>query len=486
MNRTRISSILGGLLLTTAAYFAIPVNTASAQVFNPHLIITDEVMRDSRSMTYDEVKAFLDSKGGLSAIYDIDPVDGLLKNTPQLIVDAAARYQVNPKYILVLLQKEAGLVEQKVPNQHNLNWATGYAVCDSCSRLSPKVAKYKGFAKQLDAGAGWVKWYYERNATNASFAKVGVPRTTLDGDRVVPVNLATAALYTYTPHIHGNRLLFSIWNRWFVQEGNRELFFPDGTLIKNEDNGAYAVVQNGKVRPILSLSVLITRFNAESAVELDNETFEYLHETNPGEPMRFPDNALLQLEDGAIYLLANRTRRKIASPEAFRAIGFNPEEVETATLADIAEYPEGPAITSAEVDVLPRLVQDPRNGGIYLVVAGAKNPLLDKALLKANFSELKIERGTAKSLDALPTGAPVKINDGALVKTANDAKVYVIAGGLRRAIPDEATFVGYGYNFKRVMTVNQKLIDLHPMGEPLRLPQLEEKSEVTNTVTQQS
>src|SRR5688572_14777480 len=116
MNRTRISSILGGLLLTTAAYFAIPVNTASAQVFNPHLIITDEVMRDSRSMTYDEVKAFLDSKGGLSAIYDIDPVDGLLKNTPQLIVDAAARYQINPKYILVLLQKEAGLVEQKVPN----------------------------------------------------------------------------------------------------------------------------------------------------------------------------------------------------------------------------------------------------------------------------------------------------------------------------------------------------------------------------------
>jgi hypothetical protein len=437
-------------------------------------------------MTYDEAKAFLDSKGGLSSIYDIDPADGLLKSVPQIIVDAGQRNQVSPKLIIALLQKESGVVEADKPTQGRLDWALGYAVCDSCSLNAPQVKKYKGIGKQIDGMASWMKWYYEKNGALAVLPQPGIVRN-INGTRVVPVNLATAALYSYTPHLHGNRVLSVIWGNWFATAEDRKLFFPEGTLLKDDESGAYAVVQNEKIRPVLSLSVLLTRFNAETAIQLDHETFEYLHGLNPGEPIRFPENALLQLEDGAIYLLANRTRRKIVSPEAFRAIGFNPEEIEHARLVDLSDYPEGPAITGAESYVPPRLVQDPRNGGIFLVVDGMKQPLLDKALLVTNFAGQKASRGTAKALDALPTGSPVKLNDGALVKVADTSKVFVIAGGLRRAIPDEATFAGYGYSFKNVHTVGQKLLDLHPLGEPLRLPQLDAPTPgVAPTATQQS
>ncbi|HCC22532.1 TPA: hypothetical protein DEP86_03975, partial [Candidatus Uhrbacteria bacterium] len=200
-------------LLITASL--VPGQTpAVAAHFNPNYIISDSEMRDANAMSFGDIYSFLGQRGSLNNQFDIDPADGLLKGTAQLVDDAAKRYSINPKYVLVLMQKESGVIESTAPTAKRLEWATGYALCDGCYKSSDLAQKYKGFSKQIDAGAGWMDWYLT-NATNFSYLKQPGITYALSGTQITPANLATAGLYSYTPHLHGNQLFWNIWQRWF-------------------------------------------------------------------------------------------------------------------------------------------------------------------------------------------------------------------------------------------------------------------------------
>jgi hypothetical protein len=441
--------------------------SAQAAVFNPHLIIGDDEIRRSYAMSYEDIRTFLKVKGGLADISDIDAADGLLKNAAQLIDDAAKRYDVNPKYILALIQKESSAVETRSPSRSQLDWATGYALCDGCPRSGGLAQKYKGFARQVDAGAGWIDWYFKNVWTLASLRRPGVPYL-MNDIQVTPANLATAALYSYTPHLHGNLLLWSIWNRWFG-DGIGGLRFPDGTLIRDQASGAVALIQGGKFRPILNASVLASRFNQAAIVDLDAYQFGSLRDSIPGRPVRFANFSLVRTEDGTTYLLVGSNRRRIASQAAFAKIGFNPEEVEDVLAEDISDYADGQPIALDDSHALGDLLQDVKTGGVYYAEGGVKRPIWDRAVLAANFGGRRITPASRAALDQLKTGDPVRFADGTLVKAPGDPAVYVISGGKKRPIPDEETFLMFGYRFSNVLTASRKMLSLHEDGDPLAI-----------------
>jgi hypothetical protein len=431
-----------------------------AAAFNPHFIISDEEMRRADAMNFEEISTFLAKKGGLNSCFDIDAIDGLLKSTAQLIDDAAKRYRINPKYILSLIQKESSAVETDKPTAQQLDWATGYSLCDGCR----KQKKYQGLATQIDYGAGWMDWYLTKAPFSPNMLQPGQSRT-FSRTKVTPLNLATAALYTYTPHLHGNRLLWSIWNRWF---GDGVLpRFPDGTLVRNEDNGAVALIQGGKFRPIANASVLQTRFKNYNILDLNEYDFNYLQEAALGKPVKFTDYALVRTETGDTYLLVGGSRRLIASSEAFSKTGFNPEEVEDVLAADLEEYADGPEITLASSSPFGELLQDSISGGVYYAQNGVKHALWDKALLTSNFAGDEITPVAPSELNELTTGDPVRFLDGTLVKYPDDPTVFVISNGLKRPIPSEIIFLGFGYKWDSVLTAGKKVLDLHPIGDPL-------------------
>lgn len=434
--------------------------SALAAAFNPHFIISDDEMRNAEAMSFEEISSFLDKKGGLNSCFDVDAIDGLLKNTAQLVDDAAKRYHINPRYVLALIQKESSAVETARPTAQQTDWATGYSLCDGCY----KQQKYRGLGKQIDYGAGWMDWYLTKAPTSPNMLQAGQTRT-ISRTRVTPVNLATAALYTYTPHLHGNRLLWSIWNRWFG--GGTLPRFPDGTLVRNEENGAVALIQGGKFRPIVSASVLQTRFKNSNIVDLNEYDFNGLQEASPGRPVKFTDYALVRTETGETFLLAGDSRRLIASTDVFSKIGFNPEEVEDVLAADLEDYADGPAITLTSSSPFGELLQNNVTGGVYYVQNGVKHPLWDKTLLASNFAGDKISPVDPTGLDALPSGDPVLFLDGTLVKAPDDPTVYVISNGQKRPIPSEVIFLGFGYRWDSVLTAVKKLLDRHPTGDPL-------------------
>ncbi|PLX28228.1 hypothetical protein C0581_03095, partial [Candidatus Parcubacteria bacterium] len=115
-----------------------------AAEFNPNYIISDEEMQNYQSMTRSDIQAFLEEKGGYISNYKTEDWEGTTRKASDIIYRAAKESKINPKYILVKLQKEQSLIEDKDPSQKQLDWATGYAVCDSCSMSDPDIQKHKG------------------------------------------------------------------------------------------------------------------------------------------------------------------------------------------------------------------------------------------------------------------------------------------------------------------------------------------------------
>lgn len=450
-------------LTATALLFALPYSSRAA-IFNPHSIISDAEMRDSSAMSAVDIARFLKSHGHLATVTDRDPVDGKRKDAAHLIADTSARYAINPKYLLALIEKESSAVTTKRTTRKQLDWATGYSLCDQCSRTSPLARKFQGFARQIDAGASWMNWFLsDPNAANLP-SQPG-KTLTLNGTTIIPTNRATAALYNYTPHVHGNQLLWSIWRQWFG--GLTDLQLPDGSLVRNVATGAIAVIEGGEFRFVTSPSVLASRFESSNIIDMEPKDFETLAASKLGRPLKYADLSVVRTERGNIYLLVGEKKRHIVDETAFMAIGFNPEEIESATEADMADYADGAPLTALDADVSEHVVRETENGALFLVGDGEKRAIVDATLLDADYKGSDIQQMSAAQLDGYRTGDAVKLRDGELAKSPSSPAVYVIAAGAKRLIPTADVFTRLGYEWKNVKVVSDAVLALHPDGAPL-------------------
>lgn len=439
--------------------------------YNPNVIISDSELSNFSSMNAWNIQQFLLSKGGALAQY-IDPQTG--QKASEVIAQTALMYQINPKFLLALLQKEQSLVEDPSPSQKQYDWATGYSCYNSqCAE------QYRGFYAQINAAANLFmnRYWSDLSATNCTITNwcVGRPKTTQDGYIIIPGNKATAALLTYTPYRGGtltsqgkvgaNYSFWKIWRRWFG-EFEQITFWPNGTLLKSKSSSTVYVVQDNFRRPLASPAVLKSRYDPKNIITVATST---LLELPQGLAVKFSQYSLIQTPDKNIYLLLDDSKRRIASPEAFRKLGFNPEEVEQADYSDLAYLIDGPDLDTTTQYNLGALIKDPKTGGVYYVISSVKYPIVAPEIIKINFPTLKTRTGTAKQLTGYETGAPVLFKDGTLIKTKDNPAVYVISQGQKYVIPSSEIFKSRGYSSKNIIITSPKVLNLHPDGGRLEL-----------------
>ena len=151
--------------------------------------------------------------------------------------------------------------------------------------------------------------------------------------------------------------------------------------------------------------------------------------------------------------------------DVFKKIGFNPEEIDQASVNDLATYAVGRTITATSTYVTGVLMQDTTTGGVFYVVDGTKAPLTDRILLTTKFQNKKIIRATTATLSAYTKVAPVLFDDGTLLKTDGFQTVYLISNGLKRPFANEAIFNELGYNAKNIISVSSQFLYNYSQGE---------------------
>ncbi len=433
--------------------FAAPL-PSSAAVFNPNFVISDEELTDYTSMTLSSIARFLRNKAGILKAY-IDPESK--KTAAEIIFESAWKERINPKYLLVTLQKEQSLVEDPTPTKDQLDWATGWGVCDSCSKRDPRLQKYKGFKTQVEYAAGGTRFYLD-NPHKFSRKTGGTYK--IDGKPVTFLNDATRALYLYTPHLQGVRNFWKIWQRWFGK------VYPDGTLLQAKGDPGVWLIQYGIKRPFQSKAALLTRYDPKNIITVEKSV---LDQYPTGTPIKFPNYSLIRSPKGTVCLIVDDTKRCITSREAMRKIGFNPEEIIDVGWGEYNDFIDGEPITEAEAYVTGALLQDSTTGGVFWVINGVKRPIVDRTILKARFKNYPITPASPEELSQYPQGEYILFPDGSLITAPGNSSVYVIERGKARPIVSAEVFESFGYQWDNVIRTSVRAVEIHPRGKPLDL-----------------
>ncbi len=156
------------------------------------------------------------------------------QSAAEIIFSVGKSCGINPKVLLVLLQKEQSLLTDDWPWSIQYRSATGYA----CPDTAPCDTQYYGFFNQVYSAARQFK-YYSKNASLFNYKAqrnnfvLYNPNNACGGSTVFIQNQATAGLYNYTPYqpnasalnnlygsgdscgAYGNRNFWRLWNEWF-------------------------------------------------------------------------------------------------------------------------------------------------------------------------------------------------------------------------------------------------------------------------------
>ena len=440
--------LLSLLLLDPSILFA-------ASQFNASYLISDEEMTAKSAMNREDIEAFLRDKGSKLIGMKLPDKDGESRDAADIIYRAAQEHRINPKYLLVKLQKEQSLVFDQSISQKQLDWATGYGVCDACSMSDPSIQKHKGFGTQVDSAAGIIRWYYD-NHTKERWIKRPHIDYIIDDQTVRPANHATAFLYTYTPHILGNKNFWTLWQSWFDQ------VYPNGTLMKANGDTVVYLVKDKKRHAFANMGALTSRFNPKLIVTVPQAE---LSNYEVGPSISLPNYAILK-QGSSYYLLDDDTLRPFASYSVVQQLGFHPDEIISVSHSDIAQYRRGSAITAA-TNPQGRVVKIKENGALYYIKDSQYFPVYDERISSANYPNTGIESVSASELGQLVSGSPILLKDGILFGIEGENSIYVVEDGRKRHIVSEDVFNGLGYDWNNIVWVNTFAGMAHQTGEPI-------------------
>lgn len=379
-----------------------------------------------------------------------------------IISDVSSACGINPKVLIVLLQKEQGLVTDDWPWDNQFDKATGFA----CPDTSGCNTAYYGFFNQVYSAARQFKryqadptnWNYVAGQNNKIYYN---PNSACSYSWVYIQNQATAGLYDYTPYqpnaaalknlygsgdgcsAYGNRNFWRYFNDWFGTTRATPFFrigSTDAVYILGSNNNYYHV----PTADILFQYGYKTRFNV-----INSFSSTYLQgKTNSGTLPR-----IARFEGTAIYLVDNSVTHHFTSGTQFNSFGYIAGQ--EATLPSWIFSKLG---TSTDMQSVMRLISAPE---IYYVNNGKKshiiNPTAYTTLGSPVYSSQASVTLSTSYATTLPLGPPIMPAN--TITKATDSGAYGVWDGstLQSIDPTTIQISGIGPDYATVTAVLNQL-----------------------------
>lgn len=436
---TRLIGLVATALLATVGLVAVapsssPAQAADASRFDPGLIISDSVFYDFGTMSVAEIQRFLNSKVPNCIAKPTAPpcLKDYVMNTPavtgedgkcesmpaktgqssaQVIYDVARACKINPKVLLVTLQKEQGLISSPNPTEYKYRAALGMSCPDSNAAQCGKVDA--GFFMQLYKGAGQLQWYNDPRGS-FTYHKVGrVSNIQYDvsascGKKAVLIkSWATAALYYYTPYTpnaaaltnlyssgdgcsaYGNRNFWRYYTDWFGST------IGGGFLLKGSGSAIYLIVDNNRYR-IVDEDLIEALAPLGPLGEVSDD---YLNTFTLGQDL----TRVVKSVDGKLYLYDTGKLFSFTGCDQVASYGFDCAKAVQLTSSQISAFAVGGAIS-------PYIAPD--TSASYLIENGKKREILDAASATEAGKVLgKPAAIRATAFKHLPWGTPIISNN---------------------------------------------------------------------------
>lgn len=307
-------------------------------------------------------------------------------------------------------------------------------------------------------------------------------------------------------------------------------YFPNGTIIKSNDEPKVYYLENFKKRPIESPALLESRFDWSGLVVTSQEA---INEIPNGTNLTFRDGSLLS-NGGTVYIISDGLKRPFASPEAFLRLGLKWDNVKPVSADELNIHPLGEVVTTTSnypdgvviktgggkmylvdddkrryipsplifesqfkwnetvnlsLQVAPTYNPSPKGDVFYrdgFLISGdekvwvmennKKVPIYSPEVFESlGLSWNMVRKATAFEMSIIPTnnrgtiGKNMKFYpDGTLVKTDDSPQIYLFEKGNLRKINSPDVFFSHGYSFDKVLTFPRRVINQYlTYQEPL-------------------
>lgn len=372
--------------------------------FNAGNIISDAVFTNRNTMSEAQIQSFFNSKvpycqggsdkyGPIICLKDFTttsvnrPADKYCQGYTGAPNESAARiiYRVsqscgiNPQVLIVMLQKEQGLVTHTWPSMNRYNAALGQGCPDGGVQCDPN---YVGFFHQIYGAARQMQIYMEGRyftyyAPGKTWNILYNPNRNCGSAPVYVANAATSALYYYTPYqpnaaamrsgygegdacsAYGNRNFYNYFTDWF---GSTQA--AAAQILKDSATGATFLVTQGK-KYSFPTSERAVQFTWVSSVQT----------VSSAQLANYPDAGVapraVRTDTGNVYLLDSGRRFWVPSCGRASDYGWDCSALPLVGQGQVAIYGDGgllePSITAI--------------GTSWLIQSGTRREIVDRSLL---------------------------------------------------------------------------------------------------------
>jgi len=453
------------------------VGATSLSNWSAGRIIDDVIFTNSDSMSKDQIQSFLNSKvpvcdtngtqvsefgGGTRAQWGqanygqntficLKDYSENGKSSAQIIYDTAQEFRINPQVLIVLLQKEQGLVTDTWPLNLQYKTATGYGCPDTAACDS----QYFGLTNQIRWSASMFRAILNKSPTWYTPYLLGNnyiqynPSSSCGGSVINVENRSTQALYNYTPYqpnqsalnsgygsgdscgAYGNRNFYLYFTEWFGTTISGEYPSP---LYRSQTSGMIYLIIDSTKYYIPSYEIMVDYGFHKLLMTSVSDT--YLSTFTDG-PVLTNVGRKQYDSSGAIYLFDDGKTYQIKSPDQCAKWGIdcfnsNVSKVLPNDLFD--KYMVGAGL-------LPDTIRS--NGVVYTMEDGKKRPIIGVYAIN-NFNGNSAPYFKDQNV-VQPLGKLIA-DDRFIVKFGEIPTIYLYDRGYLHAIEDMDDFYSWRLN----------------------------------------
>jgi len=464
-----LMSVIGVFVLLLSILNPFDTKSASATVgsdFDANFIISDSNFFDASALNSSQIQNFLNSKLDTCEALDSRPAytsvrmpclkdysqptssiaadrfcngySGASSETAATIIaKVSVACGISPKVLLVLLEKEQGLVRDTWPIRVQYASATGNG-CPDTAACDPSVA---GFLYQVYFGARAFQRYVKDNASYNFRLGQAQPvryqaanveaRFGIDcgAANVYMSNWATVALYTYTPYTpnaaalanlygagdncsaYGNRNFWVIFSDWFGDPRS------GSSLVRTLEDPTIYLITGTKKYPVRSAGVF-SSFSSLGSFGYVSATFLSRLTTGPDASNLVRNESTLE-----IFLAGNGIKNSFTSCAMIERWGFG-----TSCGRYIDLTPAQLATLRTSTTVAQFAVGD-TNPAMYYITEGSRRSIraYSQLIALAGSGSRDFTRLSSATLSLLPLGRDL-IDPGQVLKFPSQASLYLVNG----------------------------------------------------------
>lgn len=394
--------------------------------------------------------------------------NGGVKSAAQIIFDVGIACNINPKALIVLLEKEQSLVVDDWPWSIQYRSATGYG----CPDTAPCDAEYYGFFNQVYNAARQFKRYQrDANVFNYRFARSNYiqynPNASCGGTNVYIQNQATAGLYNYTPYqpnasslanlygsgdgcgAYGNRNFWRLFNDWF---GSTISGLKPSIVYKGINGTQLFAVWENKKYYIPSYDVMIAWGLHTQPVTIIND--QYLDSMETGDTL---SNIAKMSDDPAspLFLFDDGRRYPIQIEACAKDLSGQPNPSTTWGLdcfnaAVSKSYPKNFVENASSYDgALPPMIAF--QGSIWKMEGGKKRRIIDPLIVDVLGGYKNVR--TMKDLNAMQSQGKIVMRNDYVLRFAGSDQVYLFDNEELIRIPGLDEYFAWGLDRLPLVTL---------------------------------